>query len=202
MDRRWTRVVALALIALLAMLLAGCGLSAPGGMAPVAGQSCVGVPGQICARIRDRARTNAPPGAGNLVGIAIRCTAAICAEAQGEVSVTATYASGETTGWGESWASADASGGGGAGLATPGVIPEPSLPVDPQCIGIGLAWCRQMAIDALGSVPAGAAPAAIVVRCTRACSLTHGDGTTIVTLSDGTTSSVGWSYEGSPPSEP
>ena len=52
------------------------------------------------------AERNAPPGAGAVVGIEVRCTAASCTEAAGEASVKVTYANGQTTESGSGWTQA------------------------------------------------------------------------------------------------
>ncbi len=64
----------------------------------------------------------------------------------------------------------------------------------PECQGVPLAMCQQMAQNSIG-MAGGQAIAGILVRCTAApCTDRQGEGDTVITLADGTTSTSGWGY--------
>jgi hypothetical protein len=190
-----------ALLAMTVLVLAGCGVITPDSVeegvsgTPVSGQVCEGVPANLCAEELRRAQADAPPGAGGVAGIRIRCVAPSCTQAAGDVEVTVTYANGQTVMYGAGWM--------GPG-AQPPPMPEPTeLPVQPTCQGIPLAWCREQAATILGDAPTEAAPISVVVRCTRTCTLTEGEGEVRARFADGTEHSGGFGYSGeAPPAAP
>lgn len=64
----------------------------------------------------------------------------------------------------------------------------------PECQGVPPATCQQTAQSSIGVV-GGQAIVGILVRCTAAaCTDKHGEGDTVITLADGTTSTSGWGY--------
>jgi len=161
------------------------------GTPPVTGWTCLGVPESMCKSQLADAERNAPPGAGAVVGIRIRCTAATCTEQAGEVEVTATYANGQTVNMGMGWNAAPA--------APAPAIPEP-LPMAPVCLGVPSDWCRIQA--ATGPEGGGTFPAdlrSITVRCKGTCSPTTGEGSTEYILADGTSRTIQWTYDGDAP---
>ena len=82
------------------------------------------------------------------------------------------------------------SGGGGPGIPVPG---GPDLPVVPTCIGVPQDMCFQMAGSGGGDSTHGP-PISIVVRCTKICTATTGEGTSAITYKDGTVENGGWGY--------
>jgi hypothetical protein len=96
-----------------------------------------------------------------------------------------------------SWQEAAAPGPGDAKpLPEPMPVEPPALPVQPQCQGAPLEWCRTMAETAFGELP-DKGVITILVRCTEPpCTDDHGAGDTVVTYSGGTIRTVGWEYAG------
>lgn len=90
-----------------------------------------------------------------------------------------------------------------AGAPGPGVdepFPEPAappvVPVEPQCQGVPLSWCRTMAETAFGEL-SDQEVKAILVRCSEPpCTNDHGIGDTVVSYADGTTQTSSWEYAG------
>ena len=186
MHKAWATLVAV----IAALSVAGCGLERlvdEGGPMPVSGMHCAGVPAAMCVSMRADAQRDAPPGAGAVVGIDIRCTTS-CTEAAGDVTVVVTYANGQTVESGQGWASP---------VGTPGEMPivDPTtLPVEPVCVGIDRERCLEFAAASLDAGPGGPVPVSIVVRCTAICDLSKGDGETVVRFADGTSRIGGWAY--------
>jgi hypothetical protein len=88
---------------------------------------------------------------------------------------------------------------GGFGYAVPVGPPhvgtEPPLTVVPVCLGVPRAQCEEFARAAASDpVSAGLTVESITVRCTKTCTETNGEGESLVTLTDGTTRTSGWSY--------
>jgi hypothetical protein len=185
--------IRLALLLLFAALAtAACGVARTEfGPAPVSGQRCVGMPDPLCAKMLADERNEPGGGAGAIVGIEIVCTT-ICTEANGEATVTRTYANGQTTTGTQGWSTPIGPLPGEPG--GPALVEPTELPVKPACIGVDLARCLEFAAEALGNSPAGAVAVSIEVRCTGACTTSRGDGTTTARFADGTSQSSGWSY--------
>lgn len=188
-------------LVLLAVFAAGaCGAGrVVGGPAPVSGQRCEGVPVAVCARMREDASRSAPPGAGAVVGIWVRCTTT-CTEAAGEASVVVTYANGQTIETGQGWAAAIGPPIGepsGPPVGEPGVEATP-LPVEPVCLGVGRDRCLEYAATAVASGPSGVRPVSVTVRCSAVCDAARGEGSTETRFADGTSVMGNWSYSGEP----
>ena len=178
-------------------LVAGClGASAtlPPPVMPV---QCVGIPAQTCQQIVNDARKNADPGT---IPLQIRavCTGS-CTPAAGNVQVDILYSNNRRDSYGMGWSGAVEPAPGGPAPA------EPSLPVEPVCQGVPAGPCRDQAISGAMGGPGidGAPPVVrIEVRCTSApCTESAGSGDTLVTRSDGSTSTSSWSYAGSAPDD-
>ena len=189
------RAVVLVLIALSATV-AGClGESAtlPPPAPPV---SCVGIAAQTCQQIVNDARTNADPGT---IPLQIRavCTGR-CTPAAGDVQVDVIYSNNRRDSYSLGWSGAVEPAPGGPARA------EPSLPADTSCVGVAATACHDQAVSAMfgAATTGGAAVARIAVRCAiSTCSETAGQGTTVVTYADGTTTTSSWEYAGSAPAE-
>ncbi len=158
---------------------------------PVSGQRCVGLPDPVCARMLADARREVVGGAGPVVGIEIVCTTT-CTEANGEATVTRTYANGQTISGTSGWASPVGPAPGEPG-GPPIVLPT-ALPVEPLCLGVDDARCFEFAADLLGNAQERAVVVSVEVRCTGVCTTATGDGTTMARFSDGTSQSADWSY--------
>jgi hypothetical protein len=172
------------------LLFAGCGdgwSSAPplDALPPV---ECVGIPAATCQTIVADARRNAEPGT---VPIRIRavCATPPCTIQQGDVNVEVRYSNGRADQYSMGWA------GPGAGQPPVPVVP----PVEPTCQGVPIETCRDMAISAVTGVTGGPAVTAILVRCSATCTSLQGDGETILTFADGTTTTATWGYSNSEP---
>jgi hypothetical protein len=188
------RIAILALVSMLTVAACGIGRFEGGGAAPVSGRVCDRVPASMCQDYLDAAMRDGPPGSGGVAGIHVRCDVAECTEAAGEASVVVTYANGYTNAYGTGWAGPmPAEPGNGA----PGG--PVALPVEPTCLGVPWAWCREMARSAIEGLERDAPPVSIVVRCRDACGLEHGEGETVTTLDDGTEYTSSWGYSGPPP---
>jgi hypothetical protein len=79
-------------------------------------------------------------------------------------------------------------------------IPQPAalpvVPVEPQCQGVPLSWCRTMAETAFGELN-NQNVVTILVRCSEPpCTDDRGIGETLVTYADGTTQTSSWEYAG------
>ncbi|MGK2850451.1 MAG: hypothetical protein ACSLFN_06030 [Candidatus Limnocylindrales bacterium] len=177
---RWLAVAWFALVG------GACALPGPTPIANPPAQplvDCVGVPPDVCqGAVRD-AGLNAPPGT-VIVRLQIRCTVQVCLPASGQTQIDVQYSDGTTTTFGNAWEQ-----------AVPGEQGPPVLPVQPTCVGVPLERCRE---TALGAVPVGEdrpAVLSIVVTCTKPpCTASVGDGDTVVTYADRSTSESSWSY--------
>jgi hypothetical protein len=172
-------------------VVAACSVMGP---AAVSGLRCDGVPASVCDQLLDESTRAAPPGAGAVIGLHVRCTAPACTEASGEASVTVTYANGQTVSSGIGWERPVGPAPGNPG-APPITDPTP-LPVEPDCQGVPDPWCLEMAVGA-GTTEPTEAPSSIVVRCTGVCTATRGDGETVLRFPDGREQTIGWGYESS-----
>jgi hypothetical protein len=126
--------------------------------------------------------------------IEVVCVAPPCTEGSGTTMMNITYADGHQLHSNPvSWAGPGGVGGGG-GKGGPG-IPVPGgtdLAIVPACIGLPQDMCFQMAS---GGGNGSHGPAiSIVVRCTKVCIATSGEGTTTTTYKDGTVENTGWGY--------
>lgn len=180
----------LTVIAFLA--IAGC--AAPtGGSGPPASPTvtCNGVPADRCEEAVAAVARSLPNTAA--LKIDVTCVSGTCTTQSGAMDTVVTLADGgtlrsSTIPW-------------GSGFGAPGGKPEPvppiavpDLPVEPQCQGVPLATCQQMAESSI-STAGGQAIVGIIVRCTAAaCTDKQGEGETVITLADGTTSTSGWGY--------
>ena len=179
---------AMVIVTALATTLGACGIGFTSIEAPVSGRVCDRVPQSVCASSLADAEQNAPPGAGGVVGIEVRCTVASCTDAAGDATIRVTYANGQTTSSGMGWAQAAPAPVGPPPAATP-------LPVEPVCRGVPQDWCRDMAASA--DATAGGPPiVSIVVTCTTVCTTSAGDGKTDVMYADGSKGGSSWNYNG------
>jgi hypothetical protein len=180
----------LAVIALLA--IAGCGAPA-GGSGPPASPtvSCNGVPVDRCQEAVDAVARSLPNTAA--LKIDVTCVSGTCTPESGAMDTVVTLVDGgtlrsSTIPWGSGFGTS-----GGKPVPAP-PIAVPDLPVAPECLGVPLATCQQMAQSSIG-VAGGPAIVGILVRCTAAvCTDKQGEGDTVITLADGTTSTSGWGY--------
>lgn len=166
----------LATIVTTAVLVAGCGSF--GGRAT--GFECVGLSQGRCQAMYRETLTSVPTGA-TVTSVTIRCTVAACTEQEGAAEVTTVLGDGQRTVVGQEWATAPE-----AAPAT-----DSPLPVEPICQGVPLERCLEQA-GAIGAQDK--VVTAIVVRCSAQCTTQAGDGATVVTFADGTTTSGSWSY--------
>jgi hypothetical protein len=183
--RSWASLV------LLAVSLAACDLATASAVPAGPPVDCRGIPVGTCQGIVADARTNAGPGA---VPVNIRavCLDAACTNASGNVQVDILYSTGRRDSYTMGWA------GPAPGMPEgPGVVLE--LPVAPVCQGIAPEPCLERARESLPVDEAGALSGGqivrIVVRCTASsCTDARGDGDTVITFADGTTTTASWSY--------
>ncbi len=181
---RWLGPVLVAL----SLVVGACG--APFGLGT--GLRCTGLADQLC---QQQAAELGFGSDASIVGIELTCTQATCTAASGEVQVAIRRADGRVEQSGMGWQSA-----GGAAPGKPGPLPPqpaPALPagVTPSCIGVPEPTCGEQASSALDVVPPGRRVMAIVVRCTAACDASTGQGTTTLTLDDGSTTQSDWAYQ-------
>lgn len=181
-----TRAVVIAILAV--FIAIGCGepSAEPDGM-PVL--SCTGLPPDMCQEAVDQAIADTPPGA--IVAITIACRKAPCSRQRGESTTRVQLASGEVFESGTAWDTAVPVGNPDLGQ------PIEPLPVAPICRLVPARVCEENAhIDGLG-IDAGAV-VSIVVACKagRVCLDSEGEGSTVVTLVDGTTHQYDWIYQG------
>ncbi len=182
--RSWLAVLAV-------LVIAGC--SAPAGSGPPASPriSCNGVPQAKCDEaVASVARSlpNTHPAA-----IEVMCVSGTCTPESGAMDTILTLADGSTLRSSTiPWGTGGVEPGGKPTPAPP--IPVPELPVAPECLGVPLGKCQEMAQTALVT-EGGKVIVGIVVRCTvDACTDQGGEGETVITLADGSTSKVGWAY--------
>lgn len=82
---------------------------------------CVGLPNATCERMLAEAQQQMPGVA--VVGAVIRCTVAICTDAQGEASIRVDFANGRYVEYGTGWAQSMPE------PAVPAPVPVPDEPV-------------------------------------------------------------------------
>jgi hypothetical protein len=191
-------VVALALVAL---AIAACG-GAPTVGGPVASPqiTCTGLPPEKCDEaVKSVARSL--PGE-HPIAIEVTCSSGACTLANGFMDTVVTLPDGRqlhgiTLSWGDG-----TQGGGGFPVPAPpvpmppggpGVVPAPA--VAPICQGVPVAQCTDMGLSM--SAEAGHGDVLkIVVRCLKVpCTAKSGEGDTVYTYMDGTTSTSNWGYE-------
>ena len=177
-------------LAILPLLLAGCGDPAPPATIPPGGPvvDCQGVPAGTCQQALADAQSNAVVGTG-VVSLRVACTAPPCTMQNGQAKVDILYSNGRVDSFSAAW----------AGAMPAGAPPPrpPALTVAPACHGVPADRCREFATSAMEGMPAGKVVASIVVRCQPGpCTPTNGDGTATVTFTDGTTMESGWGYGG------
>lgn len=133
------------------------------------------------------------------VSIEIICVSGICTPESGAMDTVVTLADGSqlrssTTSWSQPGVLAP---GGNKPLPEPAAPPvAPVVPVEPQCQGIPVSWCRTMAETAFGELN-DQEVVSILVRCVeQPCTGDGGIGETLVTYANGTTQTVGWEYAG------
>jgi hypothetical protein len=181
----------LATIAIATILLAaGCGDPSPDeSAAPIGpGITCIGIPASTCSQAMEGVRSNGsrvPP-----VAIRVTCTARVCNESDGAVSVEVVYADGSRSSSGFGWSAA------GKPVQVPG---PPVLTVVPVCIRLDQEHCRSMAENAQGGRRFPPPIRSIVVTCTGVCGPAKGSGTTVITYADGSTDNGDWTYEDAAP---
>ena len=156
-------------------------------------RACTGLPQATCEQAFQEADAQARERGTVVLGIVVTCTGT-CTDASGEAERSVTYGDGTREESGFGWQQAAP-----APVGQP-VDPEPSLAVAPTCVGLDAETCASQAIDAVDSL--GVDPGlvvSIVVRCTPGpCTPARGEGETTVTLADGRTNAINWTYEGSP----
>ncbi len=186
----------LAILAILA--IAGCGAPVASGPPPSPTVTCNGIPVERCEEAVDSVALSLP----NTVPTAIEviCVSGTCTAESGAMDTVVTLADGSqlrstTTSWAQ------------AAAPVPGVKPQPEpaqpappapadLPLEPQCQGVPLEWCRTMAETAFGEVSSDDV-LTILVRCDEPpCTDDHGVGETLITYLDGTIKTTTWEYAG------
>jgi hypothetical protein len=186
---RGLRLRIVAAIVAIGLAAAGCGIvDSPPSLAPGPAFTCVGVAQQTCQQMLRDAQTNADPGT-VVVALQITCTKVPCTEQQGEASVEVGYSNGRRDSYSTGWAGA---------VAEPELPVGPDLPVEPVCNGVPRETCIEFAQGAI----VGADPTtivSIVLSCEAACDPNGGTGETVITFSDGSAQTAGWSYEGATP---
>ena len=182
------RLAGLAVVALLALGCLGCE-SAPPPTAPAgAGPQpiCQGVPQPVCIQAIDT--TGAAKGA--ITHIIVRCTSPICTVQQGEAAVTVFYVDGRREESSYGWSS--------SGVMPVPVITQPALPVQPECIGVPLQKCLEMAATGPEGTGTDATISSIAVRCSGTCTPAGGQGQTTYEFANGSPAkTIDWSYQGS-----
>lgn len=180
------------LIALLAGVLVGCGLTPVGGAVVPPGRSCQGLAPDLCQRELRNIEASRPGQ--QVVGFHMRCIAAVCDASQGEAEILVAWADGSTETLGTAWA--------GAAPPVPEhpvsepAPPESALPVVPGCHDLPQSRCLEIAEAALEGIDHDTV-AAIAVRCMQppGCDEALGKGESVVTLMDGTESRSDWAYD-------
>jgi hypothetical protein len=182
-----TRAVVFAILAVFVAI--GCAepIAEPDGMPVV---SCTGLPPDMCQAAVDQAIAESP-ARGAVVAITIACSKAPCSRERGESLTRVHLASGEVFESGTAWDTA-------VPVGNPDLGPPiEQLPVAPICRLVPARVCGENAqIDGL-AIDAGAV-VSIVVACKagRVCIDSEGEGSTVVTLVDGTTHQYDWIYQG------
>lgn len=177
MPARWP-----ALLAAMALALAGCGLLGVPGSMPgpgfQGGGSCSEMPGGACQEQMELAAARHPTA----VQLDLACTVAVCTRAGGAGSVVVTLANGTTVT--ETFAY----------TGDPNPIPAPA------CVGLAADLCRRVAASTVDSLPPSKRITSIGITCSKApCTRDRGETAVEVTYADGTgfTTNSGW--EGGPP---
>ena len=183
-----SRALASMALGLVILGLLGCeppavpGAPAGGGGAPQV--ACQGVPDSICKQALDT--TGAVQG--TVAQVIVRCSKPICTEQLGEADVLIIFVDGrrETSNYG--WASAPA-----APAPIP-VITPPALAVQPECQGLPLQKCQEMA-SSMDPEEMARPIESIIVRCNGVCTPASGQGQTIVHHADESTDlTIDWVY--------
>ena len=183
---------ALAAVALAAVIVAGCEEpgSAPAGPVGAPQVVCQGVPRAACQQGADTGAQGPGGARGTIARIVVRCKLPVCTDATGEADITVFYVDGrqETSGYG--WASAPAM------PAPVPVITPPELAVQPQCQGVPLQQCQDIAMS-IDPEEMARPIESITVRCNGVCTPDSGQGQTIVHHLDGSADlSIDWAYGG------
>lgn len=151
---------------------------------PPGERTCLGFPPDVCLRQVEGLNLEGSTH-GGVVAYRILCTAAQCTEAAGEGTVAVVFADGTGRE-------------GGFGYAAPvGTPPERRmgpLPVVPVCLGVPADQCEEFARTSADAIADWTTIASITVRCTTTCTDRDGDGQTLLTLSDGTSTTADWGY--------
>jgi hypothetical protein len=185
---------ALAAVALATLVLAGCeeSRSAPAGPVGAPQVVCQGVPQAACRQAFDAISSN-PGGAprGTIVRVVMRCTLPVCTDANGESDITIFYVDGRQESSGYGWSSAPA-------IPVPEapvpVITPPALAVQPDCQGVPLQQCHDMATS-IDAEEMSRPIESITVRCNGVCTPESGQGKTIVHHLDGSADlTIDWVY--------
>lgn len=175
------------------LAIAGCGAPAPSGSPSPPRISCLGVPTDRCDEAVDSVAISLPNTAPVLIEVI--CVSGTCTAEAGAMDTVVTLADGSqlrssTT----SWSAAGPAPGGNKPMPQPAA--PPVIPVEPQCQGVPLSWCRTMAETAFGELT-DQQVVTILVRCGEPpCTDVHGVGETIVSYEDGTTQTANWEYAG------
>lgn len=180
---------ALAAAVLATLVVAGCEEpgSAPAGPVGAPQVVCQGVPRAACQQGADTGAQGPGGARGTIARIVVRCKLPVCTDASGEADITVFYVDGrqETSGYG--WASAP---------AVP-VQVDPPIPVtfEPECVGVPLQQCIEMATTEPGGTGVDATVGAITVRCSAICTAASGQGQTTYDFVDGRASvTIDWTY--------
>jgi hypothetical protein len=191
--RRAWRALFGSFVAVVAVIAVGCGdppadATLDPSAGPVAPQVvCLGVPASKCSEFVKQATADA--GTVPLVAIRIVCWVAPCFEQSGQVMIDTVYADGRRDSIGSGWGTVNAGG-------APPPQPAATLPagVEPTCVGLPAPECGLMASNVMTEVAPGSAIVSIVVTCAAVCDAAVGQGSTLVTYDDGSTTTHPWAY--------
>jgi hypothetical protein len=190
---------AVVLLALVASVAAGCVAPSAKGPLPSPRVSCNGLPQAKCDEALASVARSLPTE--RIVAIEVTCVSGACSPETGAMDTVVTLEDGRTLrGTGLSWSDGSVAGGGGNGkfpIPVPGGPVPPDLPVKPECQGVPDSYCFDMATG-WGDDGGHGAVIQIVVRCTKVpCTEKNGEGDTVVTFADGTSSTSSWGYSSS-----
>jgi hypothetical protein len=180
-------------VLIVAVLAAACGeppaeATLDPSLGPAAPQvTCLGVPASKCAEFAKQA--TADGGTVPLVAIRIVCSAAPCFEQSGQVAIDIVYADGRRDSTGTAWDTVR-----GTGAPPPQTAPPLPAGIKPTCIGLAQRLCNDMARNVMTEGMPGSVMVSVVVTCTAVCNDRIGQGTTIATYDDGTTTTDQWGY--------
>jgi hypothetical protein len=184
-DLRWFAVLAI-------LAIAGCG--APAATGPPASPVivCRAVPTEKCdeavASVANSLPNTAP------AAIEVTCVSGTCTLEAGAMDTIVTLADGQQLRSSTvSWSQGAPAPVGNKPLPEP--AEPPAVPVEPQCQGVPVTWCRTMAETAFGELSDDGV-VSILVRCSAACDNTRGLGETLVTYEDGEMQTSSWEYAG------